>query len=438
MALNPPPPPAGTAPRTLGLGACLALVVGNMIGSGVFLLPASLAPFGWSALGGWAVTIAGTLCLAACFSALARAFPQAGGPYVYVTEAFGREAGFVIAWSYWIGLWVGNAALAVAVVSNLAGLAPVLNSVPGLGAGVAVAVMLACTAANLAGAQVGTGFAKVTTVLKLLPLLAVLVLGLVLLGRGGSAAVVTPPTPMNGSSVMASLTLTMWAMLGFESATIPADKVRDPGRLIPLATMIGTALTGIIYLLISALLLALVPAGTLARSPSPFADFVRPFVGDGAAALVALFAAIAALGAVNGWVLVAGEMPRAMALDGVFPRWFAGLNGRQAPGRALLFSSGLTCILVLANYSRTLASLFGFMLLISTSTMLLAYLAGAVSLLWLRGRVATLAGGALALVAVGGVAYAVLAIVAAGAEAVGWGALLLLAGVPVLLAMRRP
>lgn len=408
-----------------------------MIGSGVFQLPASLAPFGWSALGGWAVTLAGTLCLAACFSALANAYPRAGGPYVYVAEAFGREAAFIVAWSYWIGLWVGNAALAVAVVSNLSVAAPAIASMPGLGVGLALALVAACTLASLNGARTGALVAQVTTVLKLLPLVAVLVIAAVLLARHGGGAVKAPPTAMTGSGIISSITLTMWAMLGFESATIPADKVVDPRRTIPRATLIGTGLTGLFYILISAAMLALVPPGSLANSPAPFADFVRPFIGDAAATSIGLFAAIAALGALNGWVMMAGEVPHALALDGVFPRWFAGLNGRGAPVGALLVSSGLAVLLVLANFSRSLSSLFAFMVLISTSTMLVAYLAAAISLVRLRHRQPDLGGITLGLAALAGGAYALLSILASGAEAAGWGALLLLAGVPVLLAMRR-
>lgn len=419
----------------LGLAACLALVVGNMIGSGVFLLPASLAPFGWSALGGWVVTIAGTMCLAVCYAALARQFPYAGGPYVFVAQAFGREAGFVVAWSYWIGLWVGNAALAVAVVSNLVVVAPVLAGPPGPAAALAVAVVLSCAALNLLGVRAGMALGGVTTILKLIPLLAVLVIAAVLLGREGGAAVVNPPTPIAAGGIIGSVTLTMWAMLGFEAATIPADKVNDAATTVPRATLWGTGLTGAIYLLVCAAMLALIPAGSLARSPSPFADFVRPFVGDGAAVLVGIFAAIAALGATNGWILVAGEMPRAMALDGVFPRWFAGLNSRDVPQRALLASALFTAALVLANYSRSLAGLFQFVVLISTASMLLAYLAAALSVLHLRKRLG--AGAGLLVAAVAGTAYAGFAIVAAGTEALGWGALLLLTGVPVLLAARR-
>lgn len=405
-----------------------------MIGSGVFLLPASLAPYGWSAMGGWVVTIAGTLCLAACFSALARAFPRAGGAHAYVREAFGREWAFVVAWGYWIGIWVGNAALAVAVVSNLTVVAPGLAS-PGAGAIAALVTVAALTAVNQFSLRTSGRLMRLTTLLKLIPLAAVLVIGIILFARDGSAAVVTPPQGFTLPGIAATVTLTMWAMLGFESATLPADKVRDPTRTIPRATMWGTALTGLVYLAVSAVMLLLVAPGTLAASDAPFADFVRPFIGPTAAALIGLFASIAALGALNGWILMQAELPRSMALSGDFPMWFARTNAEGMPVNALLSSSLLVALLILANFTKSMNALFVFLLLLSTASVLIGYLGGALALLKLRRELAVPR--PLLLVATLGALYASFAILAAGREAISWGAVLLASGVPVLWAMRR-
>jgi APA family basic amino acid/polyamine antiporter len=405
-----------------------------MIGSGVFLLPASLAPFGWSAMGGWLVTIAGTLCLAAAFAALAGAFPRAGGAHAYVREAFGREWAFVVAWSYWIGIWVGNAALAVAVVSNLTVILPGL-AMPGAGAAASLAIVALLTAINYFSLRASGGLMRLTTLLKLVPLAAVLVIALVVFSRDGAAAVVSPPAGVTLPGVVATVTLTMWAMLGFESATLPADKVRDAERNVPRATLWGTALTGLVYLAVSAAMLLLVAPGTLATSDAPFADFTRPFIGPQAAALIGVFAAIAALGALNGWILMQAELPRAMALSGDFPMWFARVNRDGVPVNALLSSSLLVGLLLLANFSKSMNALFVFLLLLSTASILIGYLGGALALLKLRHRLG--ASATVVTLASVGALYAGFAIVAAGREAIGWGAVLLASGVPVLWAMRR-
>jgi APA family basic amino acid/polyamine antiporter len=424
----------------------MALVVGNMIGSGVFLLPAGLAPYGWSALGGWAVTIAGTMCLAACFAALAGVLPRAGGVHAYVEAAFGRNAGFLVAWSYWIGLWVGNAALAVAVVASLSAVVPALGQVPGAGATTAVGMLWLVTAINMGGARLAARVAETTVLLKLVPLLAVLLIAVVVLGRDGAAAVATPPTAMTLPGVTGSIALALWAMLGFESATIPADKVRNPKRIIPQATLLGTGLTGVIYLLISMAMLALVPANALAHSDAPFADFVRPFIGGVAAQVIALFAAIAAFGALNGWMLVVGELPRAMANAGVFPRWFARVSARGVPMPAILLAAALDTVLVLANYTKGMGAIFQFVILVSTTAMLVAYVACAAAVLVMRrrgqGRGEMLGARAMGPVAAAALVYACYAIFAAGQGPDGlapllWGLGLLLAGLPVLVLMRR-
>ena len=416
--------------RQLGLVAALALVIGNMVGSGVFLLPATLAPYGWSAMGGWVIALAGTLALAGCYAALSRQMPGMCGPHHYVETAFGPLVGYVAAWSYWIGVWVGNAALAVAVVSNLTVLWPGLAGDPVLGAAAAVAVLVLVTLINLAGVGAANVVQQATTVLKLMPLLAVLGIAAWLLITKGSAAVVNPPSAMHADGVITSVTLTMWAFLAFESATVPADKIRRPEFTVPLATIVGPLLAGALYMAISAAMIALVPADALARSNAPFADFSAPFIGSQAAALIGLFAAISALGTVNGLTLTAAELPRAMALVGQFPPRFAALNRFGAPSAAVLLSGGLAAVLVLMNVDRSLGSLFQFTILVATSAMLVGYMAvGLAAVKMLPG--------ALRFVGVAGTGYALFALYAAGLEPNLWSLALIAAGLPVLFYSRR-
>lgn len=418
--------------RQLGLVAALALVLGNMVGSGVFLLPATLAPHGWSALGGWAIAIAGTLALAGCYAALSCRMPGLCGPYAFVDEAFGANASYFSAWSYWIGVWVGNAALAVAVVSNLTVLWPGLASVPGLGAGAAMAVLLLVTLINLAGVRAVSAVQQATTAIKLVPLLAVLAIAGFVLATKGEAAVVTPPTAMDWGAVTTCVTLTMWAFLGFESATLPADKIRNPEFTVPFATIAAPALAGLLYMAISAAMIALVPAEALAASNAPFADFAAPFLGSEVAALIGLFAAISALGSINGLTLAAAELPRALAHAGQFPPSFARLNKADAPAASLWLAGGLAAVLVVMNYSRSLASLFEFTILVATSAMLVGYLAVALAALKRLG-------GVLRIVGLAGTAYALFALYAAGLEPNLWCIGLVAAGLPVLLYARsRP
>ncbi len=420
--------------RSFGFWICLALVMGNMIGSGVFLLPASLAPYGWNAIFGWAVTIAGALCLAFVFANLARNFPRAGGPYAYTREAFGPVPGFAVAWSYWISVWTANATIAVAAVSYLSHFLPGLAAAPGLAA---IGFVWAFTLINCLSVKGAGEVQLATTVLKLLPLVAAiaLTLGIAATGGGGSPPPL-PPVEVSWAGITATAALTLWAMVGFESATIPAGHIRDPGKTIPRATMIGTLATGLIYLIACSGVALLLPAEQAASSNAPFADFIGRYWGAGPASFVALFAAISALGALNGWVLIQGEMPVALARDGVFPSWFARRAASGAPVRAHLVSSGLVTALLLLNQSRSMASLFTFMALLSTAASLVAYLSCSLAALRLQGAGRMTRTAALLLAAVAGTIYSVWTLYGAGVEATGWGALLLLSGIPVYLAMR--
>jgi len=421
-------------PRQLGFAIALALVVGNMIGSGIFLLPANLAPYGLNAVIGWVVTIAGSLCLAAVFAAFARVFPLAAGPYDYVRTALGDAPAFFVMWSYWISTWVTNAAISIAAVSYLSSLAPEFFAHQGVAAAFAIAFVLLFTFVATTGARTSGGVQVVTSFLKVLPLIAAVVIALLFIGGGGEPARLAP-APVGLGGVAGAAALTLWAMLGFECATIPAQRVRDPERNIPRATMLGILIVGLIYLAASSAVFLLLPAEVAAGSSAPFADLVGAYWGAAAGTSVVLFAAISCLGALNGWVLLVGDIPLALSERGVFPRWFGALNRRGMPVRALVFGAILSSGLIAANYTRGLTELFGFMALLATVATLVLYLVATLSALRLTARGAFPSGFVTAVVVVGAL-YALWTFYGAGAEATGWGAVLLATGIPVYLVMR--
>jgi APA family basic amino acid/polyamine antiporter len=246
--------------------------------------------------------------------------------------------------------------------------------------------------------------------------------------------------PLSLSGTTAAATLTLWALLGLESATIPASKVRDPGRTIPTATLLGTVLTALICIIACTTVLLLVPPATLARSNAPFVDLASAFWGASAGKFLAVFAAISGFGALNGWILLQGELPNVMAKNGVFPRIFARDSPRHTPTFALLFSSSLVTLLILMNYQKSMVSVFTFMILLSTTACLVLYLLCSLALLRLQWtghikspRMHTVP---LAIIGVIATAFSLWAIVGAGREAVLWGAVLLLLGAPVYFLVR--
>ena len=420
---------SGTGRRTLGFWALLALCVGNMVGSGIYLLPATLAPLGWNQMLGWLVTIGGALCLGLVFARLGARLPLAGGPYAYANAAFGPLAGFVTAWSYWVMTWVGNGAIAVAVVSNLSLIFPAIGESQGLPALLAVGCVWLLTLVNVAGVRAAGQVQAVTTVLKLLPLIALIGLACWLFASGAPRAP-DPGVAINPGAIATAAGLTFWGFLGLESGTVPADKVENPTRNVPRATLIGVVLTGLIYLGISLAFALYMPMAEAAKSPAPVADLLGRYFGPGTASAVALFAAISAFGALNGWILIQGEMPWAMARGGVFPRWFGTESSRGTPLRGHILSSALLSVVTLINYQKGMGELFGFIASVSLAAGLLAYLMASLAALRLAPDDRKLA-----LAAVIAAAFTVWAEWGLGAEALGYGALLVAAGLPVYFAV---
>jgi APA family basic amino acid/polyamine antiporter len=418
---------------------CVALVVGNSIGSGVFLLPSALAPYGLNSLLAWGFTAIGALLLAVVFSQLSRAHPQAGGPYAYTLLAFGPFPAFIVAWGYWVSIWVGNAAIATGGVSYLSPLLPWIATVPGASAAVTLAILWILTFVNWYGIKASGWVQSVTTVLKVLPLLAIAVLGLVSVRSAHLAAAAT--LPLSVGATTAAATLTLWALLGLESATIPASKVRDPSRTIPRATLAGTLITALVCILACSSVVLLMPPGTLAQSNAPFVDVAQQFWGATAGRWLAVFAAISAFGALNGWILLQGEVPNVMAKGGVFPGAFGRDSARQTPTFALVFSSGLVTALILMNYQASMVRVFTFMVLLSTTACLVMYALCSLALLRLTwtGRMGPkpMRSGALATVGILATLFSLWAIIGAGDEAVLWGCALLALGVPMYWLVRR-
>lgn len=402
--------------------------MGNMIASGVFLLPASLAPFGWNAVGAWILTIGGALVLALVLARLTAARPQGAGPVDFVRDAFGQVPGFLVGWIYLVSIWTAVVTIAVAAVSYLSAMVPALSAVPFGPALAAVALLWLFTLVNLRGVRAAGQVQVITLLLKIVPLLVVLVLAAMALAGGSASLPPFDPALLDGTQLNAAATLTLWALLGFECASVAAARVRDPAVNVPRATLWGTALTGVLYLFVCSAIALLLPQDLASQSPAPFATFVARFWSAGPAALIGMFAIISCLGALNGWTLMQGELARTMAQDRMLPRWFAGTDRHGTPVRALLVSAVIASLFALFNGLRSMQGLFEFLLLLSTSAALWLYLAFALAAV--RLRIAPV----WALV---GAAYALWTLWGAGWAASGLSLVLMLSGLPLYAWTRR-
>jgi APA family basic amino acid/polyamine antiporter len=438
--------------REMGLWTATAMVIGNMIGSGVFLLPAALAGvalvYGSSALLAWVVTGVGAMLLAGVFATMGRAYPRTGGPYAYARRAFGDFVGFQTAWGYWIAAWVGNAAIAIAFVGYTTIVWPGLSESSLAMAMLAVGAIWLLTLVNILGVREGGWVQVVTTVLKFVPLAVIGVIGLFSFNADhfrpfmDTAGTVGRDALTLLEGITAAIGLTLWAFIGLESATVPAEEVKDPERTIPRATYIGTAVTTLIYIVATVAVMGILPLATLAGSEAPFADAATEVFGGTWGKWVAVIGMVSAFGALNGWTLLTARVSLAAAEDGLFPRMFAKLHGtRRTPVMGLVAAAVLVTGLVFMNYSESLVDQFTFMLLLATLTTVVPYaFAAAAELMMFIREPERFTGRKMvrdAVIAGLGFGYAVWAMYATGSESIAKGYILLMLGIPVFLWMRR-
>jgi APA family basic amino acid/polyamine antiporter len=421
---------------------CTALVIGNTIGIGIFMMPAALAPYGLNSLIGWLITVLGCVAVAWVFAGLARLFPQDDGPYAYTQRAFGGPTAFMVLWCYWVSIWVTNATIATGVVGYLTALFPVLGTNPLLPPITALCLVWTFVLVNLLGVRTVGWMQILTMILKLVPMGAVIVLGLWQFFTDPSAYTRhLPATPIEFGSIAGASTLALFAMLGIECATIPAGRVRNPERTIPRATIVGTLLTAFIYISVFVVPLLLIPQDELAKSNAPFADLLARFIGSGYGQILAMFVVISGLGALNGWTLMAGELTQTFARHGTLPQGLAAVNAHAAPTRALLLTGAAASFMLLMNYTESMAKGFAFLSVVVTAANLPLYLfcALAIIVLWRRGEIRRPGRSAVVLLfaAALATAFSIWLFIGVGIRSLLWAVALALVGVPVYWWMRR-
>lgn len=430
-----------TAPETveqrkgLTMWPATALVTGTIIGSGIFTLPAALAEYGPISLVGFALTSLGAVMLALVFASLAKRTPDVGGPYAFARHGFGDFIGFQSAWTYWIGAWAGVAAISVSFVGYLGDLIPAVADSSLIGVMCAVGSIAALTLVNVRGVVTGGLVSLILTILKIVPLLLIGTLGFVafdVADLGAFNALGLPPVEVIGT-VMA---LTLFSFIGVESATIPAGDVHEPEKTIPRATVIGTVLAAAVYLLSTTAVFGAVPNEELSESAAPFSVAARAMFGDWAGPAVSLVAVVSCLGAMNGLILLSGQVPMAAEFDGMAPKVFGRLNKAHAPALGLLISGVLAAVMTAMNFTGgDLVAVYSQLLLISTVTTLVPYaFSAAAEMKWLlldRGTIPVQHFARAMTVALLAVAYTIFAFYGAGEAQVYWGFMLILIGIPI-------
>lgn len=365
---------SNSSPKKLGLWMATALVVGNMIGSGVFMLPASLANIGSISIVGWLISGTGAILLALLFSRLSKLVPKRGGPYQYPKEGFGEFIGFMSGWGYWASVVLTNAAIAMVFAGYMLVFLPQWSDSTLAPTAIGIGAIWLLTWINSRGVSAGGVMQLVTTILKVIPLFVLAIAGFFFF-NADHFSLVNRTGESNLVAIASAISLTLFAFLGIESATIPAtDDVHKPEKTIPRATIIGTVLTMIVYMISSVSIFGIIPLTELGQSSAPMADAAYIVWGKTGRTLIAFGALVSTFGALNGWILIQGQMPLAMAEDNMFPSIFKRLSKRNFPVMGLVVSSAIITMVVLANQSKGLVELFKLLILLSTFLVLISYL----------------------------------------------------------------
>ena len=407
--------------KTIGIWLTGAIVVSTVIGSGIFLIPSSLAPLGENAQIAWLISGAGALCIAFALSRVVRG--DGGGIQSYVEAVFGSTAGFVVTFAFWVGSWTAMAATAIAAAAALSRIVPGMSD-PWSIAMVALGITATIAAVNARGIKVSGSFSLITVGLRILPILAVIFVVLLHRAKGQPLAQIAS-TPVTANNIATAVTLTMFAIAGFEAGTAPVGKVRNPTWTIPAALMGGTAFCVLLFLFSSTAVTLILSPATAASSLAPYADALRADFGETAAKVAAIGIAIAAIGCLNSNLLCAGELGYSLGLRGDLPALFARTGSNNAPVVSQIFATVLTFVLILSNTSKSTVQLFVFVSLLSVIGSLAVYLVGCLAAIRIGAR------GVAIVPIIFGVIFALFAIYGAGLEANTWSLLLILAGLAV-------
>jgi len=427
--------------RELGLAAAVAIVVGNCIGSGIFTSAASLAAASnpKTAIIAWIITSIGSLLIALSFASLGTALPRTGGPIVYTRAAFGDFAGFLIGWTYWIGAWVGNAAIITGFMLYFTYFVPG-TATPVYAFLITSGVLWFFTIINILGVKGAGRVSIVTTILKVAALVVFVIIA-ALHFNPAMLRTVSGANVSGMSTLPAAIAIALWAFLGIESATVPAGEIKNPQKNIRRSTIYGTLIAAAVYITVSIVGMGVLDQATLAGSNAPLADIInRATGGTWGGNFIALGAIVSTLGASSGWILTTARSAFGASRDKLFPEVFGRIHPKYlTPVNSLIISGVAANVLLILNYMGTLSSAFNFMLLLATLAFLPAYaFSAAADIVLLKNHslefnlFSFLKNSFFALLAFG---YSVYAIYGTGAQVVMYGFILMLTGIPVYIFM---
>ena len=419
--------------RVIGFWKGWSIAVGCAIGSGIFMMPTMLAPYGLLGFGGWLVAGVGSILVALTMARLVKRIPKTGGPYVYVNEGLGTFSGFIIAWTYWVACVSAIAGISIAFVGYLGFFLPQIANSQIYALLASLLLIWIIVFLNIRSLENSSKFQLISTLLKLLPLIFIVLLGAFNFNVNNLPEL--NPSNLHPISLIATVTtLVMWSFIGIETATVPADNVINPQETIPKVLIASVITILVLYILVSIAIAALVPTSELLNSSAPFALAASKILGVTGGTIVSLGALISTLGSLNANTLTAGNLSLAAARDGLLPSKFVILSKNGTPIFTYLLTGAFVSILLILNYTKGVVNAFVFMAMLSTLSTLLAYAFCAIAeFKFSRADEKNLQRNNALLISCGTFLYAFFAIWGAGIEMIIYSIILILIGTPIYL-----
>ncbi|MDU1350149.1 MAG: amino acid permease, partial [Clostridium argentinense] len=426
--------------RKMGLFAATALVVGNMIGSGIFMLPTTLANAAGpgATLIAWLITGIGSVFIALSFAHLGRIIPKTGGPYEYSKEAFGEFIGFANAWLYWIGSVIGNAAVIIAIGSYFSGIFPTISNNHLVGFLFCSAVLWGLTFINVRGVRLTGNIASVITVFKL----SVLLIFIAVAGVHFDLTNITPMFPKGEGvkTLSAAATVTLWGFIGLESSSIAAGDIENPKENVAKSTIFGILLACLFYLALSFFAMGAMPQSEIAKSTAPISDILTQYFGKGIINFINISIVISIIGTAIGWIFSSARIAYAAGEDGIFPKIFSVTHEKYGtPYKALILSSVITNLVLILNFSNGFVGALNIITLIATAAYLPIYAITIMSDLVIMRRQKILTKKHIikkSIVPIMGIIYVAWAIYGSGLQTVFYVVLLVIFGTPIYVYLK--
>ncbi|CZF79767.1 putrescine-ornithine antiporter [Grimontia marina] len=414
----------------MGLVGLTTIVTVNMMGSGIIMLPASLAQTGAISLLSWVVTALGAMCIAYAFAKCGMYCNKDGGMSAYANEAHGKSSFFIASYTYYVCLVISAVAIAVSAAGYLVPFFPWIKTTPIHTFAAVVAILVVTMVANFWGPKITGQISAITVWGIIIPVVGLSVVGWFWFKPEVFAEAWNPHQDTTITAVSSGIALTLWAFLGIESAGANSGAVENPEKNVPLACMLATSFTAIVYITSTSVIQGIIPNAELAKSDAPFGLVYTYMFDETVGSVITALAVIACIGSLLGWQFTNAQVSKAAADIRLFPKVFGEVNKDNAPIKGMLIMLGLELLLAVMTISPNLVNQFNVLLNLAVFINMVPYILSLTGLevILRKQNVSQKEYKTAAVIGTFAVIYSIYGVYACGQSAVFWGSILTMFG----------